>query len=202
MDRITARRVSVLGATGAPLIAAGVVPGALLLPASAPAQKAPAGAPPATTQPGTTPPAGAPPAPAALPEGYVGAETCRACHQEQFEKFSHTKMGRLFLRQPRNSQEALACENCHGPGGEHVAKGGGKGVGGMISFARKDKTPRQKDNQIAPPCHTKGSHMFWRGSAHEARDVACTGCPQVMEDISPRHQAPGATDPRTLGPLH
>src|SRR4030095_12667565 len=161
MDRITARRVSVLGATGATLIAVGVITGALLLPASAPAQKAPAGAatapaptraapllrapapaqkapagaPPATTQPGTTPPAGAPPAPAALPEGYVGAETCRACHQEQFEKFSPTNIGRLFLRQPRTSQEALACENCHGPGGEHVAKGGGKGVGGMIRFA-------------------------------------------------------------------
>src|SRR4030095_16473436 len=110
MDRITARRVSVLGATGATLIAVGVITGALLLPASAPAQKAPAGAAPATTQPGTTPPArappapqhpgapppgAAPPAPAALPEGYVGPEPCRACHQEQFEKFSHTKMGRL-----------------------------------------------------------------------------------------------------------
>jgi len=202
MDRITARRVSVLGATGATLIAVGVITGALLLPASAPAQKAPAGAPPATTQPGTTPSAGAPPAPAALPEGYVGAETCRACHQDQFEKFSHTKMGRLFLRQPRNSQEGLACENCHGPGGEHVAKGGGKGVGGMISFAKNDKTPVDKRNQMCMTCHNKGSHMFWRGSAHEARDVACTACHKVMEDISPRHQLARPTDMETCGTCH
>jgi DmsE family decaheme c-type cytochrome len=202
MNRTTVRRVSILGATGATLIVVGVVTGALLLPASAPAQKAPTEAPPATTQPATPPPAGAPPAPAALPEGYVGAETCKGCHQEQFEKFSRTKMGRLFLRQPRNSQEGLACENCHGPGGEHVAKGGGKGVGGMISFAKNDKTPVDKRNQMCLTCHNKGSHMFWRGSAHEARDVACTNCHKIMEDISPSKQLARPTDLETCGTCH
>ena len=202
MDRTTVRRVSILGATGATLIALGVITGAVLLPTSAPAQKAPAEAPPAQAQPAQTPPAPAPSVTAAVPEGFVGAETCKACHAEQFEKFSRTKMGRLFLRAPRNTQEGLACENCHGPGGEHVAKGGGKGVGGMITFAKNDKTPVDKRNQMCLTCHTKGSHMFWRGSAHEARDVACTGCHKVMEDISPKNQLARPTDLETCGTCH
>src|SRR5215467_12624434 len=40
--------------------------------------------------------------PAELPPGYVGSETCKGCHAEQWNKFSKTKMGRLFLHQPRN----------------------------------------------------------------------------------------------------
>src|SRR5262245_51449599 len=78
----------------------------------------------------------APKPPAELPEGYVGSETCKGCHEEAWQRFSHTKMGRLFLKQPRNSLEGLACENCHGPGKAHVEAGGGKGVGGLITFAR------------------------------------------------------------------
>lgn len=192
MDRTTMRRVSILGATGATLIALGVITGAVLLPTSAPAQKAPAEA---TPEP-------APPVAAALPAGFVGAATCKACHEDQFAKFSRTKMGRLFLKQPRNTQEALGCENCHGPGGEHVAKGGGKGVGGMITFAKNDKTPVDKRNQACLTCHTKDKHMFWTGSAHEARDVPCTGCHKVMEDISPRNQLTRPTDMETCGTCH
>src|SRR4029434_4907864 len=82
------------------------------------------------------------PAPApAPPPGYVGAETCKGCHEEAFQRFATTKMGRLFLKQPRNMMESLACETCHGPGQKHVESGGGKGVGGMITFARNDKPP-------------------------------------------------------------
>ncbi len=148
-----------------------------------------------------TPPA---PSPAAAepPPGYVGAETCQACHEEQSKKFSHTKMGRLFLHQPRNSTEGLACENCHGPGQAHVDAGGGKGAGGIISFAKDDKTPIEKRNAICLSCHTKGSRLFWQGSAHESRDVACTGCHKVMEDISPKNQLARETVLEMCGTCH
>src|SRR5438034_10028590 len=83
------------------------------------------------------------PAAAAAPpadSNYVGAETCKGCHEEQFKKFSQTRMGRLFLLQARTPQEANACENCHGPGKAHVDAGGGKGKGGLITFAKNDPT--------------------------------------------------------------
>ena len=54
--------------------------------------------------------------PAAVPSGFAGAETCRSCHEDQFTKFEKTKMGRLFLRNARNTKESLGCESCHGSG--------------------------------------------------------------------------------------
>jgi len=140
--------------------------------------------------------------PGTLPEGYVGAETCKGCHEEAFEKFSHTKMGRLFLRQPRNSTEGLACESCHGPGKAHVDAGGGKGKGGMVTFAKNDPTPVEKRNATCLGCHTKGARIFWQGSAHDSRNVACTSCHKVMEDVSPRAQLARETVMDTCGSCH
>lgn len=42
-------------------------------------------------------PAQQPAAGTSLPDGYVGAETCKGCHDEAFKKFETTRMGRLFL---------------------------------------------------------------------------------------------------------
>src|SRR4029450_7494829 len=163
---------------------------------------------PAPAQPSSPaqPPATQPPAPETskrpLPEGYVGAETCKGCHEEAFRRFETTRMGRLFLKQPRNMMEGLACETCHGPGQKHVEAGGGKGVGGMITFARNDKTPVDKRNAMCTPCHSKGPHIFWKGSVHDSRDVGCTGCHTVMHDVSPRHQLTRVTEIETCGTCH
>jgi DmsE family decaheme c-type cytochrome len=136
--------------------------------------------------------------------GYVGAETCKGCHEESFARFSHTKMGRLFLKQPRNGLERLACENCHGPGKDHVDQGGaspGKDAK-LITFAKNDPTPIERRNQACLTCHTKGARIFWQGSPHEARDVACTNCHTVMTDHSPRAQLTKASEIDTCGTCH
>jgi hypothetical protein len=87
-------------------------------PAQPPAAQQPPAQPPATQPPAAQPPA-AEPAQPSLPEGYVGAETCKGCHEEAFNRFATTRMGRLFLKQPRNMTERLGCETCHGPGQKH-----------------------------------------------------------------------------------
>ena len=145
-----------------------------------------------------------PAAAAAAPadSNYVGAETCKGCHDEAFSKFSKTRMGRLFLLQARSPKEANACETCHGPGKAHVDAGGGKGKGGLITFAKNDKTPVEKRNQVCLGCHTKGARLFWQGSAHESRDVACTNCHKIMEQVSPKAQLAKETEIETCGTCH
>jgi DmsE family decaheme c-type cytochrome len=144
------------------------------------------------------------PAPPPNPADYVGAETCKGCHEEAYNRFSHTKMGRLFLKQPRNASERLACENCHGPGKAHVDQGGGgKGKDPkLITFAKNDPTPVDRRNDVCLSCHTKGARLFWKGSAHEGRDVACTNCHTVMENHSPKAQLAKATEIETCGTCH
>jgi DmsE family decaheme c-type cytochrome len=153
----------------------------------------PAAKPPATPTATTAPPS---------PDDYVGAETCKACHAESYERFSHTKMGRLFLKHPRNTGEQNACETCHGPGKAHVEAGGGKGVGGFITFAKTDRTPVERRNQVCLTCHTKGNRLFWNGSPHDSRDVSCTGCHRVMTDITPRSQLAKPTEMEMCGSCH
>ena len=60
-------------------------------------------------------------APVPADSNYVGADTCKGCHEEQYNKFAKTRMGRIFLFQARTPGEKNACENCHGPGAAHVA---------------------------------------------------------------------------------
>lgn len=147
---------------------------------------------------GSSPPSVA--LPTGPPEAYVGAETCKLCHEPQFAKFSHTKMGRLFLHLPRNEKERQACENCHGPGKTHVESGGATVM--PVSFTKKDRNPVELRNAVCLQCHERTARLLWRGSSHESRDVACTNCHKVMEDVSPKSQLAKATELETCGQCH
>lgn len=135
----------------------------------------------------------------AAENGYVGAETCQGCHEEAFDEFAKTRMGRLFLKHPRDTWEKQGCESCHGPGKAHVDAGGGKGVGGMISFAKDDPTPVSQRNDICLRCHQGKARLFWEGSPHDNRGLACTNCHMVMRDVlgpgSPGLPRQGLTKP-------
>lgn len=141
-----------------------------------------------------------PPAGAEKP-GYVGSDACQACHEDQFNKFARTKMGKFFMKGPRTDLERLSCETCHGPGEAHVAAGGGKGVGGMITF-KKGAEPVREQNAICLKCHERGRRLYWPGSAHEARDIACTTCHKVMEDVSEKAALAKATEIEVCSQCH
>lgn len=118
------------------------------------------------------------------PATYVGNEVCQACHAEQFKKFSETKMGKIFLFNARNETEKRACENCHGPGSNHVAAGGGRGVGGLITFGKNSPVPVSVQNEACLQCHQRGIQTYWAASPHASRGIGCSDCHTVMERTS------------------
>src|SRR5512139_2783257 len=116
---------------------------------------------------------------------YVGAKVCVTCHASQAEAFSHTLMGRIGKTQ----KGKFDCENCHGPGSAHVKAGGGRGVGGIISFRPEDDSrTAEENNTICLGCHEKGDRTLWHGSTHEMRGLMCTNCHTIMKDVSRKYQ--------------
>ena len=99
----------------------------------------------------------APPAPK-KPEvaaTYVGSKACLGCHGNQVAVFNYTLMGRL------QKQGKMQCETCHGPGSEHVRLGGGRGVGGIISFRSDDDSrTAEENNSICLGCHERGERVL------------------------------------------
>ena len=155
---------------------------------------------------GNSAPSTAPQAPArARPAGppveahFVGEKVCMTCHAGHAESFSKTLMGRIGKNQPGK----FACENCHGPGSAHVKLGGGRGVGGIISF-RSDDLSRsvQENNGICLACHEKGDRTYWSGSIHEVRNVACTNCHTIMRSVSQKFQLKTVYEPETCFQCH
>lgn len=105
---------------------------------------------------------------------YVGTETCVTCHEEESKRFKRTPMGKAF-EHPHTDAEKLGCESCHGPGQAHVESGGTKETVG-VRFTKDSTNTVEEKNSACLSCHTKGRQMFWRGSPHESRAMACVDC--------------------------
>jgi DmsE family decaheme c-type cytochrome len=130
---------------------------------------------------------------------FVGEKVCATCHAGHAESFSKTLMGRIGKTQPGK----FACENCHGPGSQHVKLGGGRGVGGIISFRADDLSRSVQDNNaICLACHEKGDRTYWSGSVHEVRNVACTNCHTIMRSVSQKFQLKTVYEPETCFQCH
>ena len=146
-------------------------------------------------------------APAKAPAGggedayAVGEKVCATCHTAQVASFGQTLMGKL-AKNPKHAA-GLSCESCHGPGSAHVKAGGGRGVGGLVSFRKDDPSRSVEDNNaLCLGCHEKGNRVLWRGSTHEQRDVACTNCHTIMRNLTPKHQLAMATEIDTCSQCH
>ena len=130
---------------------------------------------------------------------FVGAKVCVTCHASQAESFSHTLMGRIGKTQ----KGKFDCENCHGPGSAHVKAGGGRGVGGIISFRPEDTSrTAEENNAICLTCHQRGDRTYWSGSTHETRGLMCTNCHTVMKQVSRKFQIKTAFEPDTCFQCH
>jgi hypothetical protein len=114
--------------------------------------------------------------------GYAGSEVCITCHEDQNHRFKNTPMGKVMMLNPRTQEEARGCEGCHGPGQAHMEAGGGKDTIPM-RFGKDSNNSVAERNAVCMDCHSSGTHMFWRGSPHESRGMACVNCHQVKQGM-------------------
>ena len=121
-----------------------------------------------------------------------GADTCMKCHDEDSEypvlDIFKTKHG--VQADSRTPFATLQCETCHGPGVKgalfmEAAKKAGAHVGKVrpgekrppiLNFGIKSDEPVASQNRMCLQCHAGDQHISWKGSAHEAADVACANC--------------------------
>jgi DmsE family decaheme c-type cytochrome len=108
------------------------------------------------------------------PAAFAGEDVCTACHQDRAESYATTPHAQP-LADPARPEALRGCAACHGPGQAHADAGGGKGVGGLETFAAS--RPAAARSAACLGCHAGGEdlHDFKRGE-HARAGVACTDC--------------------------
>src|SRR6202158_3102707 len=116
---------------------------------------------------------------------YVGAETCKTCHEDVYNAWEKTPHWKTTLNKEPSHQ---GCEGCHGPGADHVAGGGDKTKIITLPGAKPKTIPKR-----CLPCHESNPEQreFMR-STHNENGVSCTSCHSV------HHSTQLSTDPFRL----
>ena len=122
----------------------------------------------------------APPAKAGDTTGatYVGADTCKTCHEDIYNKsFANTPHAAL-LKEGKHG-----CEDCHGPGSLHVESGGD--ITKIISF--KTLSPAQVSERCMT-CHQANlENSNFNNSMHKQAGVSCISCHSPHHAAEPEH---------------
>jgi len=140
---------------------------------------------------------------AAAEETYAGSEMCVACHSAHSESFAKTRHGKLFTSENGLTERMKAgCEACHGAGGKHVADGGGPAPEGMIAFHPETPDAVERANGVCLDCHAGGDQLYWDGSIHDSRGLACTTCHSAHDPKSDRNQLRAETQAAACGTCH
>lgn len=101
---------------------------------------------------------------------YVGSETCKDCHEDQFKAYSHTSHAELATISSWKGK-VTGCEACHGPGKAHAAEGDPAKI---ISFKNKSS---KEISETCLSCHAgREEHNNFRRGEHWRNDVGCTEC--------------------------
>jgi DmsE family decaheme c-type cytochrome len=133
---------------------------------------------------------------------YAGEALCLTCHRKLRDHYEDTTHSHVLGANGRTELEKRGCEGCHGPGKVHAYSGGGKNIGGMITFRAKTTDAIRKENEACLECHERGERTYWEGSTHDMRTVACTSCHVVMEKRSAKALLSRATEPETCAKCH
>ncbi|NOT28639.1 MAG: DmsE family decaheme c-type cytochrome [Acidobacteria bacterium] len=114
----------------------------------------------------------------ATPPGYVGTDTCVACHEDQQHGYEAGPHGKTA--NPRSPAARQGCESCHGPGERHIDDPSNDTT--LRKFAKM--APRDV-SATCITCHAGGSHAAWQGSPHDTRNLSCVTCHSVHAPRSP-----------------
>jgi len=106
---------------------------------------------------------------------YVGSEACKDCHEAYYNKFAKSIHGKKAI--PGAPINRDGCESCHGPGAQHVEKGGGRGIAILI-FNRKEN-PNTRDSKCLA-CHENMRGVAnWNISRHKTAGISCDMCHSI-----------------------
>ena len=102
---------------------------------------------------------------------YVGAETCKTCHEDIYNGWEKSPHWKTTLNKEA-SPSKQGCEACHGPGAEHVEGGGDK----TKIFVFEDHS-RQETSARCLTCHGEGHEQaHFSESLHSSSNVGCLDC--------------------------
>jgi len=110
---------------------------------------------------------------------YAGSEACKDCHEAYYKGFVKSIHGKKAV--PGNPANREGCESCHGPGAQHVEKGGGRGVA-IIGFGKK-MSPGEKSARCMA-CHEESKAVaFWNMNRHKFAGNSCDSCHSIHKGV-------------------
>ena len=110
---------------------------------------------------------------------YAGSEACKGCHEAYYNKFIKSVHGKKAV--PGNPANRDGCESCHGPGAQHVEKGGGKGVA-IFAFGRKTNPADRSEKCMG--CHEESKALaFWNMNQHKFMGNSCDSCHSIHKGV-------------------
>lgn len=109
---------------------------------------------------------------------YVGSETCKTCHEAQWQAFQTNPHARAEA-DGKVIADHVGCEACHGPGSLHADAGGDKSNPGWATIRNLKNLAPDEVNAVCVGCHKGGEQFYWSQGKHERKGLTCLNCHSV-----------------------